>query len=213
MYPNDIVEKFGEIVTVEKAEADLHANMNNECLDVGDIRFDKMRTEYPNYDSYDAIYCFDISVQYELGCENYCAEVIYNVHDSEGITIKKMDIWQVDSTFTEMGKWKYDDGETCIVVDFLETVDTGYIVEYNINYYSNSWANGRWVETVSDGEVTVFGNNEWDGNVHYLSIDLKEFVDENGQKVDRGHVQVYPWDGVYWDTLHVYGGPFRLAKG
>lgn len=215
MYPDDIVDSASGVITVERAEADLRANKNHESLDVGVVKFDNVTYEYPNYESFDAIFWFDISVQYELGNENYRAKVKYNVNDSSGIFLKnkEIDIWQVESTFTEMGKWTYDDGETHILVNFIRTDESGYVVEYEIEYYASYWTGSHLVESVSDGEVTVYGNNEWDGDNYYLSIDLGDFYNESEQTMDRGYVKIYPWGGVYWDALHANGGPFRLTKG
>ena len=102
------------------------------------------------------------------------------------------DIWQVDSTLTTLGKWTYDDENTHILVNFIRTDDRAYVVEYEIKYYASYWIGSHWVESVSDGEVKVYGDNEWDGDNHYLSIDLGDFYNESEETMDRGYVKVYP---------------------
>lgn len=217
-YPDDVLVAEANVITVEKAKKDLLENMYHKCLQVGIITFDKLTFKYPDFDSVEATYWFDISVQYEYGNENYRAKVQYFDHiDSYGrsefaFSKTYSDIWQVDSTFTKFGKWTYDGDQTHILVNFIRMDEYGYLVEYEVTYYASYWTGSRWVESVSDGEVTVFGDNEWDGENHYLSIDLGDYYNENQQTMDRGYVKVYPWDGVYWDALHAKGGPFRLEK-
>lgn len=218
-YPDDVLVAEANVITVEKATEDLLENMHHECLQVGVVTFDNLTLSYPDLDSIEATYWFDISIQYEYGNENYRAKVIYfDTTDSYGrsefaFSKTYSDIWQVDSTFTTLGKWTYDDEDTHILVNFIRTDDLGYVVEYEIKYYASYWVGSRWVESVSDGEVTVYGDNEWDGDNYYLSIDLGDFYNESEQTMDRGYVKVYPWYGVYWDALHANGGPFRLTKG
>ena len=104
-------------------------------------------------------------------------------------------------------------GQTYIFVNFIRADSNGYIVKYEIKYYADYWSGDRWVESVSNGEVNVYGDNEWDGDNYYLSIDLGDFYNESKQEMGRGRIEVCPWGGVYWDATHVYGGPFKLTKG
>lgn len=217
-YPDDVLVAEANVITVEKATEDLLKNMYHECLQVGVVTFDNLTLSYPDFDSIEATYWFDISIRYEYGNENYRAKVIYfETTDSYGrsefaFSKTDSDIWQINSTFTTLGKWKYDGKDTHICVNFIRTHDSGYVVEYEIKYYASYWTGSRWVESVSDGEVIVYGDNQWDGDNYYLSIDLGDFYNESEQTMDRGYVKVYLSGGVYWDALHANGGPFRLTK-
>ena len=218
-YPDDVLDFGANVITVEQALKDLLEHKYHECLQIGKITFDNLTTSYSGSSIYstEATYWFDISIQYEYGKENYRAKVVYlgTNTSSFGVTkfaFSKADILQVDSTLTALGKWTYDDEDTHILVNFIRTDDSGYVVEYEIKYYASYWVGGQWIDTCSDGEMTVYGDNEYDGNNHYLYIDLRDFQDENGQTLDRGYIEVYPWSGVYWNALHSYGGPYKLSN-
>lgn len=210
MYPDAVISNGKNYVTVEQAQADLLAKGGDECLEVGFITFDKLTWDW---DEEEYIYWFDVSVYYELGYERYRAQACYRLDSNEEWVFVDIhtDVWQIDSVFTQMGSWEYDDGNTRIYINFIEMDGNAYVVEYEITYYASYWNGGRWVDCSSNGEVKVYGNNEWDGNCYYLSIDLGEYENEAGQEMDRGRIKVYPWYGVYWTALHS-GGSYQLSQ-
>lgn len=219
-YPEYICETNENYVTVEMAIQDLYQLAEqdatpvrtNDCLKRGDLSFDDLTYNYPDYDSFEAIFWFDIVVPYEYGSENFRAKVIYNYREGNGLTLYDYELWQIDSDFSETGVWSYDDGETHIWINYLRKDDTAYVVEYDITYYYSSWTNSGWVSDTSNGEVKVYGENQWDGEDHYLSIELRGAKNEVGEEVDLGNIKVYPQYGVFWDALHSDGGPYRLEQ-
>lgn len=217
-YPNDVFVSGDNVVTVEKAMADLREIFSaHDCLKYGgEIVFDERTISTPGYT--EITYWFNIAVQYEYGNENFRAKVVYYERGAGyggfvfGLSTRDSDIFQTDSTLTKLGEWTYDDGETQIFVNFVSADNGEYIVEYKVKYLARYWAESEIVEYTSAEEVMLFGDNQWDGDNNYLSIELRDFRNEDGQTKDLGCIKVYPWSGIYWDALHVKGGPFRLSQ-
>lgn len=82
-YPDAVSRAPLNVITVEKAEEDLRKNKRHECLENGTLTFDTVTYEYPNLDSVNAIYWFDIAVPWEYGSENYRAKITYSNVDDE----------------------------------------------------------------------------------------------------------------------------------
>ena len=212
-YPDAVSRAPLNVITVEKAEEDLRENKQHECLENGTVTFDTVTYEYPTLDSVNAIYWFDIAVPWEYGSENYRAKITYsNVDDEFRLSgaYDACEIWQVDHQFTKLGVWQYDDGETSIWINFIERDGNAYVVEYEINYCAHYWSSREQIAYSTNGSKKVYGDNEWNGETYYLLIDLGDIRHEDGSESSLGYIKVYPWSGVYWDALHVYGGPYKL---
>lgn len=218
-YPDDVVVCSGNYITVEMAQQDLLDKRHDDCLEYGTIIFDNVTYNYSSMDSFDVVFWFDISVPYQYGNENYRAKITYHSVTEYGREVlrlsnlyDKIDVWQVESELTCFGAWQYDDGETRIWVNFIQKDDYGYIAEYSVEYQAHYLYGSEEISYFTDGENTIFGDNEWDGNTEYLSIDLIGY-DDNLEKLDLGRIEVYPWAGLYWDSLYAYGGPYLLSQG
>ena len=209
-YPNDTSNS----VTVEQAMKDLRSHSSHDCLDNGTIVFEK-KTEGPvGYSGLHATYWFNITVQKKIVNKNYRAKVIYHFLNSDFV-YQSCDLWETSYTFTEMGVYEYSDSDASIQINFIKDADPdpGYIVEYEIAYFAQYWASSEWVTSSSDGQVRVYGENVWDGETYYLSIDLGEFYGgESDSAKDRGSIRIYPDKGVYWYTLHADNSPYKLHK-
>ena len=214
-YPDAVSTSARSTITVEIAEADLRETCHHECLENGIVTFDEKTYEYPSLTSMHIIYWFDISVPWEYGTENYRAKVTYYLTDNEEeLKLSKAydacEIWQVDHQFTKLGIWQYDDGETSVWINFIERDGNAYVVEYEISYCAHYWSSSEQITYSTNGRKNVYGDNEWNGNTYYLSIDLGDIRHEDGSTSSLGYIKVYPWSGVYWNALHVYGGPYEL---
>lgn len=214
-YPDDIEQTDLNVITVEKAEADLREHYNHECLEYGVITFDERKAEYDQGLLSAIIYCFNISVPYEYGNENYRAEVKYTKFGSFGnyeLRFTDCDLQQETSELTKMGIWQYDDGETSVWINFKEKDENFYVAEYEISYCGHFQISGnKQITYRTNGEKRLYGEKEWNGDSYYLSMDL-DCYDENGEEIKLGNIQVYPWSGVYWDSLYVNGGPYQLSN-
>ena len=218
-YPDDVVVCSGNYITVEMAQADLLDKRHDDCFEFGSISFDRVTYNYPSMDRIEAVFWFDISVPYQYGNENYRAKITYSSVTEYGQEVLRLsgldsglDVWQVESELTCFGVWQYDDGETKIWVNFIQKDDIGYIAEYSVEYQAHYWSGSEKISYRTSGAKTIYGDNEWDGNTEYLNIDL-DVYDDNLREIDLGRIKVYPWSGLYWDALHVYGGPYPLSQG
>lgn len=91
-YPDSVVVSDYGIITVEDAEADLRDYIVGAKFEDAMFEFDRLTFEYPDYDSFVAIFWFDVSLpNYE---EYYRMTIKYQTNDAFGrLDLKDVDMW------------------------------------------------------------------------------------------------------------------------
>lgn len=210
-YPDDVSVSPCNYITVEMAKQALEENRHDDCIKNGIIVFDEQsyRTKTSSVTSN---YFFKITVPYEYGNEVYRAEVSYTRytgHDYSGEYNTSTDgykldsqepfrVWEEEPELTKFGEYVFDNGATSVWFNITGCDGNWYTMEYKIKYHYSSWTKGHDIDETTSEPVSHYGDTGWDGDNHYLSIDLGSCTDENGENWELGRLEVYPWAGIWW---------------
>ncbi|MBE6985324.1 MAG: hypothetical protein E7434_06935 [Ruminococcaceae bacterium] len=173
-----------------------------------DLHGNKMRVE---------TFCFDVSFEQDYCNEHY--QVTYDFKIWERTTPLQYTISCKEHInrapeFTRMGIWEYYSEDTKIWINLIsreyveESSAYKYEIEFEITHYRSTLLSSGIVTYHSNGVVHEYGNRGYDGTNDYLQIELEVLGDN--EWIDAGYIAIYPNGGVYWNSPHDRGGPYKL---